>query len=209
MVESSQPSRPQLWPFAARRVSTVPYQSSYAETNITVGQQTKSGHAGHVTDHAQQLSDKMAGRKRVVGRFYEHSSSSTSSCDTSDACSTKKAKRQVSVSTFEKWQRNFDRDHQTLTWLRCDKDHQDWDLVALLWCAVCREFQNKICGMKNFTSVGYWVNERATCWTTLRASNIKRRWHTTVPPKPRQATSQLLATLLSLDVYYRWETLNV
>ena len=108
----------------------------------------------------------MAGRKRVVGRSYEYSSSSTSSSDTSDACSTKKAKRQVSISTFEKWQQNFDREHQTLTWLRCDKDQQDRDLVSLLWCAVCREFQNRICSMKNYSRA--WV----TGSTNQRTSNL-------------------------------------
>ena len=154
----------------------------------------------------------MAGRKRVVGRSYEQSSSSTSTSDTSDACLTKKAKRQVSVSTFKKWQRNFDHDHQTLTWLRCDKDHRDRDLVELLWCAVCREFQNRICSMKNYSRA--WVTgstnqRRATCWTTLRASNVKRRWHTTVPPKPRLTSSQSPPTLLSLVVYYRWKSPNV
>ena len=31
----------------------------------------------------------------------------------------KKAKRQLAVLTFEKWQRNYDKAHHTLTWLKC------------------------------------------------------------------------------------------
>ena len=60
----------------------------------------------------------------------------------------KKAKRQVSVATFEKWQRNFDREQQTLAWLRCDVDQKDRGLVALLWCSACRQLKCNICSMK-------------------------------------------------------------
>ena len=59
------------------------------------------------------------------------------------------------MSTFEKWQRNYDHDHQTLSWLRCDTDKADRNLVALLWCSVCRNYQDKICSMKNYSSA--WV----------------------------------------------------
>ena len=45
------------------------------------------------------------------------------------ACSsarTKTAKRQVSISTFKKWQVDFDREHQILSWLRCEVDQSDF-----------------------------------------------------------------------------------
>ena len=51
----------------------------------------------------------------------------------------KKAKRQVSVATFMKWQTNYEQEYQSLTWLRCDVDERDRSLVGLLWCAVCRQ----------------------------------------------------------------------
>ena len=38
------------------------------------------------------------------------------------ASSSKKAKRQVTKATFSKWQREHDREHQTLSWLRCRMD---------------------------------------------------------------------------------------
>ena len=34
--------------------------------------------------------------------------------------STKCDKRQVTKATFEKWQQEHERDHQTLSWLRCE-----------------------------------------------------------------------------------------
>ena len=67
----------------------------------------------------------------------------------------KKAKRQVSVATFKKWQTNYEQEYQSLTWLRCDVDQRDRSLVGLLWCAVCRRFEERIRGVKNFSNV--WV----------------------------------------------------
>ena len=43
----------------------------------------------------------------------------------------KKAKRQVGV---EKWQCEFDHEHQSLLWLRCQKDAANQSLVATLYC---------------------------------------------------------------------------
>ena len=62
-----------------------------------------------------------------------------SSASISDTEPAKKASRQIAVSTFEKWQRNYDQEHQTLTWLRRDKDKRDKGLVAFLWCSVPRQ----------------------------------------------------------------------
>ncbi|KAL5506170.1 hypothetical protein EMCRGX_G007757 [Ephydatia muelleri] len=73
-------------------------------------------------------------------------------------------KRQVTVSTFEKWQREYDRDHQTLTWLKCEKDRENRSLVGTLWCHVCREYKHKICSMKSYSDA--WIsgstNQRTT-----------------------------------------------
>jgi len=62
----------------------------------------------------------------------------------------KKAKRQVTILTFEKYQHNYDKEHQTLTWLRCDDDTHGKDLVAVLWCSACIEYKSNICSMKNY-----------------------------------------------------------
>ena len=63
---------------------------------------------------------------------------------------TKKAKRQLAVSPFEKWQHNYNKNHQSLTWLKCDVDTQNKNCVAVLWCSV-RRVQSRICSMKNYS----------------------------------------------------------
>ena len=109
----------------------------------------------------------MAGRKRIIyqSQLWQRSNTSSSSNSNADPCSSKRAKRQVTVATFEKRQRDFDRLHQTRTWLRCDRG-QDRSLVDLLWCNVCRTYEDSIRGMKNFQ----------TAWTAgsanMRTSNV-------------------------------------
>ena len=60
----------------------------------------------------------------------------------------KKTKRQVTVLTFRKWQTNYEQEHQALSWLCCDVDEGDKSLVGLLWCSVCRRFEERIRGVK-------------------------------------------------------------
>ena len=67
----------------------------------------------------------------------------------------KKGKRQVTIATFQKWQTQFEREHATLSWLRCDRDSRDKSLVDCLWCDVCRKHEDRIVGMKNFSRA--WI----------------------------------------------------
>ena len=69
-------------------------------------------------------SENMAGRKRGC---------SSAMGDRSSNDTSKKAKRQVTVRTFEKWQRELDREHHTLDWLLCERNESDHSLVATLW----------------------------------------------------------------------------
>ena len=48
----------------------------------------------------------------------------------------KKARRQVSAATFKKWQSQYDREHQTLSWLQCYMDSKAKNMVDSLWCKV-------------------------------------------------------------------------
>ena len=57
--------------------------------------------------------------------------------------------------TYKKWQTNYEQEYQTLSWLRCDVNEHDKSLVGLLWCAVCRRFEERIRGVKNFSNV--WI----------------------------------------------------
>ncbi len=56
----------------------------------------------------------------------------------------------MSKETFEKWQRLYKREHQSMTWLRCDVDKgkQKKSLVSTLWCCVCRKYEERIGGLK-------------------------------------------------------------
>ena len=114
----------------------------------------------------------MAGRKRL-------SSSSSASSDSS-CFSDKKMKRQVSLATFEKWQRQFDEvdeELQTLTWLRCDKDHADRMLVSSLWCQVCRDYENRIVGRRNFSQA--WITGSSNQRTSNVTDHAKSEQHET------------------------------
>ena len=57
--------------------------------------------------------------------------------------------------TYKKWKTQFEREHQTLTWLHCDVDSADPTLVAALWCEACRKHESSISGMKNYSRV--WI----------------------------------------------------
>ncbi len=71
----------------------------------------------------------------------------------SSTAPTKKERRQLSIATFEKWQREFNREHDTLSGLRCNKDRESRGLVDCLWCEVCRKYEKRICSSKNFSKV--------------------------------------------------------
>ena len=82
----------------------------------------------------------MAGRKLAVDLVFSSGS--------------KAAKRQVTNSTFEKWQRQFDREYQALSWLRCNLD-RDKVHVATLWCEVCKKHERSVQSLKNFSRA--WI----------------------------------------------------
>ena len=88
---------------------------------------------------------------------------SISSSASSSGSQPRQAKRQVSVATFQKWQSQQEKEHETLTWLRCDKQQR---YVESLWCETCRRFQDKIRGTKNFSAA--WI----TGSTNQKLSNV-------------------------------------
>ena len=121
----------------------------------------------------------MAGQS--LKRFFESSSAShgtsassvSTSSTSSDECSTsssllptKKPRRQAKVSTFEKWKRELNMEHKTSLWLRCDKDDTDKTLVSTLWCEVCRRYEDRLRGMRNYS--GAWISGS----TNHRTSNV-------------------------------------
>lgn len=103
--------------------------------------------------HFRSYADKMAAQRKRVS-------------PATGSVVSKKAKRQVSVSPFEKWQREFDHEHQSVLWLRCEKDVTNRSLVATLCCGVCRRFEDRISGMRNFSPA--WLAGT----TSHRTSNV-------------------------------------
>ena len=83
----------------------------------------------------------------------------------SDEPSTKSAKRQVTKATFEKWQREHERDHQTLSWLRCELE-RDRRHVVSLYCTVCKRYESSMESLKNFSRA--WI----TGSTNQKVSNV-------------------------------------
>ena len=77
----------------------------------------------------------------------------TSSSDSSMA--DKKKRRQVSVATFKRWQNEYEKEYQSLSWLHCMTDEHDPSLVNTSTCAVCTRFEANIRGLKNFLVLGY------------------------------------------------------
>ena len=63
-------------------------------------------------------------------------------------------KCRVSKATFKKWKHKHEREYQTLSWLRSelerDKRHE-----ALVGCAVCRWYEDRLQSFKNFTRI--WI----------------------------------------------------
>ena len=94
----------------------------------------------HVTDHAVSQSDKMAGRKCPVARASEPPliPSASISCVVVQhrkqgyISSRRSRSGRSSRSSRSGCVRNFDRQDQMLTSLKCNKDKQDQSLVALL-----------------------------------------------------------------------------
>ena len=64
---------------------------------------------------------------------------------------------------FHKWQSQQEKEHKTLSWLRCDKRQNH---VETLGCETCRRFKDKIRGAKNFSTA--WI----TGSTNQKLSNV-------------------------------------
>lgn len=79
----------------------------------------------------------------------------SSSCSVASS-SSKQPRRQAKKETFLKWQRAYEKDHQSMAWLRADMDTQDKSLVSTLWCVVCRRYESQLNGNKNFSKA--WID---------------------------------------------------
>ena len=79
--------------------------------------------------------------------------------------SRKHSKRQVTKATFDKWQQEYEREHQTLSWLRCNLE-RDKRHVASLHCAVCKKYEDSLLSLKSFSRA--WISGT----TNQKVSNV-------------------------------------
>ena len=82
------------------------------------------------------------------------------------AATTSSKKRKVTITTFNKWKTQFDRDHNMVSWLRCDVSKEDKTLVEFLHCEACKKHEGAITGMKSFSKA--WI----TGSSNQKTSNI-------------------------------------
>ena len=79
--------------------------------------------------------------------------------------SKKSSKCQVSKATSDKWQQEYEQDHQMLTWLHYDLDRDKRHMVSL-YCGVCHKYEASFQSLKNFTRT--WI----TGSTNQKVSNV-------------------------------------
>lgn len=100
----------------------------------------------------------------------------------------KKARRRVSLATFDKWKRQYDDEYHTLRWLQCDKDATDYT-VTLLWCEVCRKYSDQIRTKRNYSPA--WVNGTPNHRNSNIVDHAKSEQHATAMARLRADTGEL------------------
>ena len=89
--------------------------------------------------------------------------------------SPKTPRRQISLVTFNKWKVQFDRDYDSLSWLRCETS--DNMVVENLWCHACRKYESTITGLKNFSNA--WIKGSTNQKTSNVVEHAKSEQHAT------------------------------
>jgi len=89
-----------------------------------------------------------------------YQSSSSLSDSSLSAPAAKKSKRQVTEATFDRWKSQYDKEHQSLLWLSCEKDPSDRRLISKLFCEICKRYESKIEGMRNYSAA--WITNHKT-----------------------------------------------
>ena len=104
----------------------------------------------------------------------------------------KKQKHQVTIATFKKWQTQLKREHQTLSWLHCDINTVNKELMDVLWCDACRKHERSVTGRKNFLRA--WLESLSNHKTSkiVDHANSDQHWAAMirVHAKAAKATSQ-------------------
>ena len=97
-----------------------------------------------------------------------YASSRESDVDEEDEEQEARKKRSIQLDTFKKWQRDFDKEHKSLSWLDCvTQMHGGKKAVVALRCSVCCRFKERIESSRNFSNK--WI----VGTDSLRTSNIR------------------------------------
>ena len=92
-----------------------------------------------------------------------------------DSSGSSEKEGQVTKETFSKWQCLYEREHASMTWLRCDVDTQKKSFVSTLWCHVCRKYEERICCSKNFSRA--WIEGSSNHKTSNILDHAKSDQH--------------------------------
>ena len=77
-------------------------------------------------------------------------------------------RRRVAYTTFQKWQRELDREYQTMSWLDCSSEYENGKkVVSQLKCKVCCKFVERIRASKNFS------DKKIVGADSVRVSNVR------------------------------------
>ena len=126
---------------------------------------------------------------------------------TTSASSAKNSRRQLTIGTFVKWQREHNKDLQTISWLHCDTDEKGTHVVTLN-CCICKRYEEKLVSLKNFRRdwIDGCTNHSKSCLTDHAKSDIHKtammHWKTTLAKRAGEshvATTPVGQLLSSID----------
>ena len=106
-------------------------------------------------------------------------------------------RRRVDYATFLKWQRDLDRELETLSWLDCISEREGTKkIVAKLKCKVCEQFEDKIRGRKNFSD--RWIVGAESVRVSNVRDHARNDQHPSrdVPPQAAAFTFSWIRTLI-------------
>ena len=88
--------------------------------------------------------------------------------ESSEGPSSDPERRRVAHETFLKWQRDLDKDLQTVTWLECQAEvDMGKKTVGKISCLVCKKYRDYIKGRKNFSEK--WLSGvHSLCTSNIR-----------------------------------------
>ena len=82
----------------------------------------------------------------------------------------------------------IEREHQALSWLRCDTDKETHGMVDRLWCELCRKHKHNIQGSKKFLRA--WIAGSSNHKTSNILDHASNNQHRAVVTKERAAAAK-------------------